>query len=155
MVYGIYDVNGYDSLSLRQYRAWIASEDAGGASPALNGNMVLLNALTPALLDSLAVRYVISGAGQEFPAAPGRRVLSSDGCDVWERAHRRRNARQRPKFRARLERRRLSARIVSVWHLCLFAGIGLYCGSMADKDTPRHTKKQSSLKKSDEDSVAD
>ncbi len=85
LVYRIYDVNGYDSLSLRQYRAWVGSEEAGGASPALNGNMVLLNSLSPALLDSLAVRYVVAQQGQTLPQVPGRWVLSADGCEVWER----------------------------------------------------------------------
>ncbi len=79
-VYGIYDVNGYDSLSLRQYRAYI-----GGASPALNGNMVLLDSLAPVLLDELGVRYVVTLQNQPPATEPGRRVLSADGCDVWER----------------------------------------------------------------------
>jgi hypothetical protein len=83
LVYGIYDVNGYDSLSLRQYRAWVASE--GSASPAFNGNMVLLNSLSPALLDSLAVRYVVTRQGAELPSAPSRKIASLDGCDVWQR----------------------------------------------------------------------
>lgn len=84
-VYGIYDVNGYDSLSPRAYRQWIGSEEEGGPSPALNGNMVLLNSLSPSLLDSLAVVYVVTLQSAPPATAPGTKVLSVDGCDVWKR----------------------------------------------------------------------
>jgi hypothetical protein len=85
MVYGIHDVNGYDSLSLRVYRAWINSEETEGSSPQLNGNMVLVNSLSPALLDSLAVRYVVTLQSDPPSEAPGKKVLSANGCDVWQR----------------------------------------------------------------------
>jgi hypothetical protein len=85
MVYGIYDVNGYDSLSLRQYRAWVGGAEAGGPSPQLNGNMVLLETLAPETLDSLAVRYVVAAQGAPLSAVAGNRILSANGCDVWQR----------------------------------------------------------------------
>ncbi len=85
MVYGIHDVNGYDSLSLRIYRAYVGSGGANGPSPALNGNMVLLDSATPTLLDALAVRWVVTPQNSPPEVAPGRKVLSADGCDVWQR----------------------------------------------------------------------
>jgi hypothetical protein len=85
MVYRIHDVNGYDSLSPRVYRAWIGSEETEGPSPQYNGNMVLLNSLSPILLDSLAVRYVVTLQSQPPQQPPGTKVLSADGCDVWQR----------------------------------------------------------------------
>ncbi|RYG63738.1 hypothetical protein EON80_20600 [bacterium] len=84
-VYGIYDVNGYDSLSLRIYREWITSSETEGASPEFNGNMVLVNSLSPALLDSLAVKYVVTLHAQPPETEPGTKILSTNGCDVWER----------------------------------------------------------------------
>jgi hypothetical protein len=84
-VYGIHDVNGYDSLSLRIYRQWINSEESEGSSPQFNGNMVLVNSLSPSLLDSLAVRYVVTLQSQPPEQEPGRKVLSANGCDVWQR----------------------------------------------------------------------
>ncbi|MBW3636037.1 MAG: hypothetical protein KY445_06160 [Armatimonadetes bacterium] len=84
MVYGIHDVNGYDSLSPRVYRAWVGGEN-GGPSPQLNGNMVLLESPSPALLDSLAVRYVVTPQGLAPETAPGRKILSVNGADVWQR----------------------------------------------------------------------
>ncbi len=83
MVYGIHDVNGYDSLSPRVYRAWVGGE-AGGPSPQFNGNMVLLEAPSPALLDSLAVRYVVTLQG-EAPLRSGQKIFSANGADVYQR----------------------------------------------------------------------
>ncbi|WP_157947714.1 YfhO family protein [Abditibacterium utsteinense] len=85
MVYGIYDVNGYDSLSLRVYRAFIGSAQQNGPSPALNGNMVLLDSPTQTLLDSLAVRWVVTPQGEPLRTGTGQKVLSANGCDVWKR----------------------------------------------------------------------
>ncbi len=89
MVYGIYDVNGYDSLSSRAYRKWV-SEAGEDPSPRLNGNMVLLQTPSPALLDSLSVRWVVlpqNAAPPENGTAlqNARKVLSVNGCDVYER----------------------------------------------------------------------
>jgi hypothetical protein len=84
MVYRIHDVNGYDSLSPRGYRKWVGDE-AGGPSPQFNGNMVLLNGLSPALLDSLAVRYVVTLQTMPPQNLAAQKVLSANGCDVWQR----------------------------------------------------------------------
>jgi hypothetical protein len=84
-VYGIHDVNGYDSLAINQYRGWVASEEAGGVSPALNGNIVLLNNLVSPVLNSLAVRYVVVPQVATIPDGIGKVVFSADGCDVYER----------------------------------------------------------------------
>ena len=84
-VYGIYDVDGYDSLSLRQYRAWVGGGEAGGPSPQFNGNMVLLETLEAPILDSLSVRYIVAPQDASLPGAAGKRVFSADNCDVWQR----------------------------------------------------------------------
>jgi len=44
-VYGYYSLNGYDSLSTETYRRWAATVEGGVASPAANGNMLLLSRL--------------------------------------------------------------------------------------------------------------
>ena len=95
LVYRLHEVNGYDSLSLRQYRAYINGEEftriggqqVEGASPAFNGNMVLINNLNSPVLDSLATRYIVApqnlNLGTNTPK--GKIVFSADGCNVWER----------------------------------------------------------------------
>ena len=42
-VYGYYSLNGYDSLSTETYRRWAATVEGDLASPAANGNMLLLS----------------------------------------------------------------------------------------------------------------
>ena len=95
LVYRLHEVNGYDSLSLRQYRAYISGEeftrvggaDVEGVAPQLNGNMVLINNLNSPVLDDLALRYIVVpqaiNLGDNTPK--GKIVFSADGCDVWER----------------------------------------------------------------------
>ena len=95
LVYRLHEVNGYDSLSLRQYRAYINGEeftrvggqDVEGASPQLNGNMVLINNLRSPVLDALALRYIVVpqalNLGQNTPLG-GRILFAADGCNVWE-----------------------------------------------------------------------
>ncbi len=95
LVYRLHEVNGYDSLSLRQYRAYISGEeftringqDVEGVSPQLNGNMVLINNLNSPLLDALALRYIVVPQAINLGgnAPKGKIVFSADGCDVWER----------------------------------------------------------------------
>lgn len=95
LVYRLNEVNGYDSLSLRQYRAYINGEEFSrvggqqveGASPAFNGNMVLLNNLRSPVLDSLATRYIVVPQNLDLGAntPQGKIVFSADGCNVWER----------------------------------------------------------------------
>ncbi|RYX85919.1 hypothetical protein EON83_03960 [bacterium] len=84
-VYNIYDINGYDSLSLQGYRLFVSSSEANGnPSPDLNGNMILLQTPTPTLLDQFSVRYIVTLAGA--PAPPNARaVLTAEGCTIYER----------------------------------------------------------------------
>ena len=93
-VYRLNEVNGYDSLSLAKYRAWIQTEELTrfngqtieSASPLLNGNMVLLNNLRSSILPTLRVRYLVVpqeiNLGQNTP--DGRIVYAANGCNVWE-----------------------------------------------------------------------
>ena len=95
LVYRLYEVNGYDSLSLRQYRAYISGEeftriqgqDVEGVSPQLNGNMVLINNLNSPVLDALSLRYIVVPQGINLGDSKPQGVIafSADGCDVWER----------------------------------------------------------------------
>jgi hypothetical protein len=83
MVYGIHDVNGYDSLASRAYREFVAQGEGGDVSPPLNGNMILLENPTSPALDALQVRYVVS---QQSLEAPNLKVaLRVDDCVVYER----------------------------------------------------------------------
>lgn len=71
-VYGLYDVQGYDSIYLASYRRVLEMVQGHDPSPAANGNMLLVNDFldrSPALpmpigaqstLDGLAVSYVLS-----------------------------------------------------------------------------------------------
>ena len=98
LVYRLHEVNGYDSLSAAKYRAWIGTEEITrlqdqeieGASPLLNGNMVLINNLRSPVLDSLALRFIVVpqsiNLGDNTP--DGTIVFSADGCDVWQIATR-------------------------------------------------------------------
>jgi len=85
MVYGIYDINGYDSLSVLAYHNWVASFDPDQSpSPAFNGNMTLLQSHSPSMLDSLSVRYIVFPEGTPAPEG-AQKVLTANGCDVYER----------------------------------------------------------------------
>jgi hypothetical protein len=84
MVYGLYDVAGYDSLASRAYREFLATGEGADVSPPLNGNMILPeNAASPAL-DALRVRFVVSQSPLE--AANLREIARLDDCIVYERA---------------------------------------------------------------------
>jgi hypothetical protein len=83
-VYGLYDVNGYDSLALRAYRQFVTQREGTDVSPPFNGNMILLENLQSPALDALGVRYIVTLEPQ--PTTVGRKVLESDGCFVYERS---------------------------------------------------------------------
>ena len=95
LVYRLHEINGYDSLSLRQYRSYINGEEftrvgdgqIEGAAPAFNGNMVLINNLRSPVLDALATRYIVVPQNLDLGAntPQGKIVFSAEGCDVWER----------------------------------------------------------------------
>jgi len=85
MVYGIYDINGYDSLSVLAYHNWVASSEAGQSpSPDFNGNMMLLQTPSSSILDSLSVRYIVFPQGTPAPT-DAQKVLTANGCDVYQR----------------------------------------------------------------------
>ena len=81
-VYGLNDVNGYDSLAPRAYRQYVAQGEGGEVSPQWNGNMILLNNTESPALDALNVRYVVS---QQPLDIRGQKVFEADGCIVYER----------------------------------------------------------------------
>ena len=83
-VYGLHDVNGYDSLALRTYRQFVTQREGADVSPPFNGNMILLENLESPTLDALGVRYVVTLESQ--PTTVGRQVLQADGCFVYERS---------------------------------------------------------------------
>ncbi|BCM94283.1 hypothetical protein IAD21_06186 [Abditibacteriota bacterium] len=84
-VYGIYDINGYDSLSLVGYRLYASSSEAGGnPSPDFNGNMVLLQTPTPTMLDQFSVRWIVTLQGDTAPQN-AQSVLTANGCTIYER----------------------------------------------------------------------
>ena len=86
MVYRLHEVNGYDSLSPRQYRAWVGTDEAGGVSPQLNGNMVLLDNLRSPVLATLSVRYIVVPQSLNLGAntPDGQILYRADGCNVWQ-----------------------------------------------------------------------
>lgn len=80
-VYGIPEVNGYDSLSSKAYREFLQRFSSKQISPPFNANMVLLSDLKSAALDALGVRYVVSA--RKLPQL--RQVDTGEGCLVYER----------------------------------------------------------------------
>ncbi|HVF11380.1 MAG TPA: hypothetical protein VNA16_11280 [Abditibacteriaceae bacterium] len=83
MIYGLYDVNGYDSLAPLSYRQFVIEGEGADVSPPLNGNMILLENPNTPPLDMLNVRYVVSTQPQQDRGL--REVLRADGCIVYER----------------------------------------------------------------------
>lgn len=80
-VYGYYSLNGYDSLSTETYRRWAAMMDGGMASPAANGNMVLLS--RPFNYRAAGCRYYLTNERLPVPSIPPRLVYSgSEGVLV-------------------------------------------------------------------------
>jgi hypothetical protein len=66
-VYGLRDVEGYDSLYLARYRSVMAAVERRDPSPPANGNMLLGAPPDVALLPALGVEYVLSPAPLESP----------------------------------------------------------------------------------------
>jgi hypothetical protein len=58
MVYGLYDVQGYDSLFIKSYKDWSSRIQGEDSSPQENGNMVLVRRYTPDI--GRAARYILS-----------------------------------------------------------------------------------------------
>jgi hypothetical protein len=89
MVYGLHDVNGYDSLSPKAYRDFLVQSEGADVSPPLNGNMILINNAQSKSLDALRVKYVVLVlplilAGNN-PLDKLPQVWQGDGCVVYAR----------------------------------------------------------------------
>jgi len=82
-LFGLNDVNGYDSLSPRAYREFLIAGEGADVSPPLNGNMILVNNPNSPALDALNVRYIVSESDLELPNAT--EVLRADGAIIYER----------------------------------------------------------------------
>lgn len=98
MVYGLRDVQGYDSLFPGQYKRFLADALGADPSPPEVGNMVFVRAADAALLASMGVRHILSlqplgmaGAREEpldgawlteIPGAPGRAHTEPPGGRV-------------------------------------------------------------------------
>ncbi|MBI3921873.1 MAG: YfhO family protein [Armatimonadetes bacterium] len=60
MAYGLYDIQGYDSLQTRQYKALASRLERNNPTPVENGNMLLLRNVQSPWINVLGVRYVLS-----------------------------------------------------------------------------------------------
>ena len=84
MVYGLNDINGYDSLAPRAYRQWLVRfTGPDKISPPLNGNMILLDELPRAALDAMNVRYIVALRPRDEPGEEV--VLNEENCFVYKR----------------------------------------------------------------------
>ncbi len=82
-VYGWYSPQGYDSLSLATYRAWIERGERADVSPLTNGNMMLLNRADSAELNLAAVKWLATLAPLTAPSLRLQRLES--GAYLYER----------------------------------------------------------------------
>jgi hypothetical protein len=87
-VYGLHDVNGYDSLAPLAYRQFVNGGEGEDVAPQLNGNMILLQKVDSPALDALNVRYVVALETENLVAGNGvlTRVLSDDGAVIYRRS---------------------------------------------------------------------
>jgi len=89
MVYGLHDVNGYDSLSPKAYRDFLVKGEGADVSPPLNGNMILINNAQSSALDALRVRYVVIELPLAFAGNAHLNKLhwvwQANGCNVYRR----------------------------------------------------------------------
>lgn len=65
-VYGYYSVQGYDSLSVKNYFDFARKVEGGEPAPIENGNMMLLENYESGLLGGAAARWVLSARSLEF-----------------------------------------------------------------------------------------
>ncbi|HVF85793.1 MAG TPA: hypothetical protein VM821_07405, partial [Abditibacteriaceae bacterium] len=86
-VYGINDINGYDSLSSGAFRQFLIQNEGADVSPPRNGNMVFVNNLQSPALNALDVRFVVvpETARETLVVQDAREVLRSDNCVVFQR----------------------------------------------------------------------
>jgi hypothetical protein len=88
MLYGLRDVQGYDSLLPGQYKRWLADRMGSDPSPPEVGNMVFVRSPNEAVLDACGVRIVASL--ERLPDAVGE---ESRHDNIW--LYRRRGGRAR------------------------------------------------------------
>ena len=74
MIYGLRDVQGYDSLYLARYRSVLAAVEGRDPSPAANGNMLLGAFPDVSLLPVLGVNYVLSQRALDAPGLARERA---------------------------------------------------------------------------------
>jgi hypothetical protein len=84
MVYGLHDIQGYDSLFPGQYKAFmnrLAEPVATDASPLEVGNMVFAKNPASPLIPLMGVRWLLS---QQELSLPGSRSSNLDGVYIYE-----------------------------------------------------------------------
>jgi hypothetical protein len=84
MIYGLHDIQGYDSLFPGQYKAFmnrLAEPVAHDASPLEVGNMVFAKNPASPLIPLMGVRWLLS---QQELSLPGARSTNLDGIYVYE-----------------------------------------------------------------------
>jgi hypothetical protein len=82
-IYGLNDVNGYDSLAPLSYRNFVADGENAPVSPPLNGNMILLENIESPSLDQLDVRWVVSEKALDSQSLGDYKKI--DNCFVYSR----------------------------------------------------------------------
>lgn len=88
MVYGLHDVNGYDSLSPKAYRDFLVKGEVADVSPQLNGNMILINNINSSSLEELHAHFVVTEGRlpqEKINSSHLRQVWAGDGCVVYAR----------------------------------------------------------------------
>jgi len=90
MVYGLNDINGYDSLSPKAYREFLLQGAGADVSPMLNGNMILFGSDRPSEMDALRVRFIVALGESSVRAYPSQKleldpVWRGDGCTIYRR----------------------------------------------------------------------
>ncbi|MEO6907636.1 MAG: hypothetical protein ABI210_07070 [Abditibacteriaceae bacterium] len=88
MVYGLHDVNGYDSLSPKAYRDFLVKGEGADVSPPLNGNMILINNINSSSLEVLHAHFVVTEGNLPqgtIDVSHLHQVWAGDGCVVYER----------------------------------------------------------------------
>ena len=88
MVYGLHDVNGYDSLSPKAYRDFLVHGEGADVSPPLNGNMILINNFHSSSLGDLHARFVVTESRlsqEQIDISHLHQVWAGDGSTIYER----------------------------------------------------------------------
>lgn len=80
MVYGLYDMQGYDSLFTKSYKDWSSRIQGGDSSPQENGNMVLMRRYTPDV--GRAAKYILSR--DEINDASLKLINTIDGVRIYK-----------------------------------------------------------------------